>query len=299
MLGFGDSAKVVDFTDGRGMRIRHLARFCALLGIDSAHFVGNSMGAINLLVDMTSESPVLPVRSAVTICGGGEIQKNRHTTALYEYDATYEAMRAIVEALFFDPGYPADEAYVQRRYESSIAPGAWESLAAARFFRRPGLDAPSTPVEQAGVRAHRCTGPGRRGCRRQAPAVGLGRRDRQADLRRSFGCHQERRTLPTDRAARRDGGAPPELLRPNRRFAAELRVVVCTTSISVADQVPPNLRPLRLNSCRRSSSNRLREFNLVEARDSQRQSFAEIDVVPASSRTFAVKRRFGRGRVTT
>ena len=144
MLGFGDSAKVVDFTDGRGMRIRHIARFCALLGIDSAHFVGNSMGAINLLVDMTSESPVLPVRSAVTICGGGEIQKNRHTTALYEYDATYEAMRAIVEALFFDAAYPADEAYVQRRYDSSIAPGAWESLAAARF-RRPGLDAPSTP----------------------------------------------------------------------------------------------------------------------------------------------------------
>lgn len=144
MLGFGDSAKVIDFTDGRGMRIRHIARFCALLGIDSAHFVGNSMGAINLLVDLTSGDPVLPVRSAVTICGGGEIQKNRHTTALYEYDASYEAMRAIVEALFLDPSYPADEAYVRRRYESSVAPGAWESLAAARF-RRPGLAAPSTP----------------------------------------------------------------------------------------------------------------------------------------------------------
>ncbi|MCV7342895.1 alpha/beta fold hydrolase [Mycolicibacterium rhodesiae] len=144
MLGFGESAKVVDFTDGRGMRIRHIARFCALLGIDSAHFVGNSMGAINLLVDMTSEFPVLPVRSAVAICGGGEIQKNRHTTALYDYDATFEAMRAIVEALFFDAAYPADEDYVRRRYESSVTPGAWESLAAARF-RRPGLDAPPTP----------------------------------------------------------------------------------------------------------------------------------------------------------
>jgi pimeloyl-ACP methyl ester carboxylesterase len=144
MLGFGDSAKVVDFTDGRGMRIRHIARFCALLGIDSTHFVGNSMGAINLLVDLTSAAPVLPVRSAVTICGGGEIQKNRHTTALYEYDASLEAMRAIVEALFFDPAYPADEAYVRRRYDSSTAPGAWESLAAARF-RRPGLDTPPTP----------------------------------------------------------------------------------------------------------------------------------------------------------
>jgi len=144
MLGFGGSAKVVDFTDGRGMRIRHIARFCALLGIGSAHFVGNSMGAINLLVDLTSGAPVLPVRSAVTICGGGEIQKNRHTTALYDYDASFEAMRAIVEALFFDAAYPADENYVRRRYESSITPGAWESLAAARF-RRPGLEVPPTP----------------------------------------------------------------------------------------------------------------------------------------------------------
>jgi len=144
MLGFGGSAKVVDFTDGRGMRNRHIARFCELLGVSSAHFVGNSMGAINLLVDQTSAAPVLPVRSMVAICGGGDICKNAHTAALYDYDATFEAMRTIVTALFFDPAYAADEAYVQRRYESSIAPGAWESLAAARF-RRPGLEAPATP----------------------------------------------------------------------------------------------------------------------------------------------------------
>jgi pimeloyl-ACP methyl ester carboxylesterase len=144
MLGFGGSAKVVDFTDGRGMRIRHIARFCEVLGVESAHFVGNSMGAINLLVDTTSEAPVLPVRSLVAICGGGEIQRNDHTNALYDYDATFEGMRRIVEALFYDPSYPADEAYVRRRYESSITPGAWESLAAARF-RRPGLAAPPTP----------------------------------------------------------------------------------------------------------------------------------------------------------
>ena len=141
MLGFGQSAKVIDFNDGRGMRIRHIARFCETLGVGSAHFVGNSMGAINLLVDATSESPLLPLRSLVAICGGGEIQRNQHMEALYDYDATVPAMRRIVEALFHDPKYPADEAYVQRRYESSIAPGAWEALAAVRF-RRPGA-APS------------------------------------------------------------------------------------------------------------------------------------------------------------
>src|SRR6202012_4105696 len=54
------------------------------------------------------------------------------------------AMRRIVEALFHDPKYPADEDYVRRRYESSIAPGAWETLAAARF-RRPGAPPPPAP----------------------------------------------------------------------------------------------------------------------------------------------------------
>lgn len=144
MLGFGGSAKVVDFTDGRGMRIRHIARFCQVMGVESAHFVGNSMGAVNLFVDTTSDNPMLPVRSLVALCGGGEIQRNEHVAALYDYDGTVDGMRRIVAALFFDAAYPLDTAYVQRRYESSIIPGAWEALAAARF-RRPGLDAPVTP----------------------------------------------------------------------------------------------------------------------------------------------------------
>lgn len=144
MLGFGQSAKVVDFNDGRGMRIRHVTRFCAALGIDSAHFVGNSMGAIMLLTHTTSGSPVLPVRTMVVICGGGEIQRNRYVDALYDYDATLPAMRRIVEALFYDASYPVDDDYVRRRYESSIAPGAWEAVAAARF-RRPGAAPPPTP----------------------------------------------------------------------------------------------------------------------------------------------------------
>ncbi|OBG53118.1 MULTISPECIES: alpha/beta fold hydrolase [unclassified Mycobacterium] len=143
-LGFGASAKVIDFVDGRGMRIRHVARFCELLGVDSAHFVGNSMGAINLLTDATADTSLLPVRSLTIICGGGDIQQNKHFAALQEYDATLPAMRRIVEALFHDPGYPDDEQYVGRRYESSTAPGAWEAVAAARF-RRPGSSRPPTP----------------------------------------------------------------------------------------------------------------------------------------------------------
>ena len=37
------------------------------------------MGAVNMFVDATSESPVLPARSMVMICGGGEISANEHS----------------------------------------------------------------------------------------------------------------------------------------------------------------------------------------------------------------------------
>ncbi|MBV8346625.1 MAG: alpha/beta fold hydrolase, partial [Mycolicibacterium sp.] len=75
---------------------------------------------------------------------GGDILGNQHIQALYDYDATLPAMRRIVEALFYDPRYPADEGYVRRRFDSSVAPGAWEAVAAARF-RRPGVAPPPTP----------------------------------------------------------------------------------------------------------------------------------------------------------
>ena len=126
------------------------------MGVDSAHFVGNSMGAINLLTDTTSDAPVLPVRSLALICGGGEIQRNEHADALYDYDATVEAMRRIVTALFFDPGLPGGRRVRARRHDSSTAPGAWEAIAAARF-RRPGADAACDAVHRrAPTSASRC-----------------------------------------------------------------------------------------------------------------------------------------------
>jgi pimeloyl-ACP methyl ester carboxylesterase len=153
-LGYGRTAKVLDFNGGRRMRIRHVARFCELLGIEAAGFVGNSMGGLNLLVDGGSERPLLPVRRMVVICGGGEILRNPHSAAMFDYDGSIDGMRRIVAALFHDPAYPADDAYVARRHASSIAPGAWEAIAAARF-RRPGLETssalPATHYDRIGV----------------------------------------------------------------------------------------------------------------------------------------------------
>lgn len=144
MLGYGRTAKVLDFVDGRGMRIRHIAGFCAALGLDSAFFVGNSMGAVNLLVDGTGGSPILPVTAMVAICGGGEIQAGEHMNALYDYDATLPAMRRIVTALFHNPSFADDDDYVARRHASATLPGAWEAIAGARF-RRPGVQPAPAP----------------------------------------------------------------------------------------------------------------------------------------------------------
>ena len=71
-------------------------------------------------------------------------------------------MRAIVEALFHDPSYPADDAYVQRRYESSIAPGAWEAIAAARF-RRPDTGQGAAGTTSAPASRSRTTAESARG----------------------------------------------------------------------------------------------------------------------------------------
>lgn len=136
VLGFGESAKVHDFTEGRRMRIRQVADLLRHLGVQEADFVGNSMGGQMLVVDASSEHPLLPIRRMVVICGGGDTLPNEHMAALYDYDGTLPAMRKIVAALFHSPSFPTDDEYVKRRYESSIAPGAWEAVAAARF-RRP------------------------------------------------------------------------------------------------------------------------------------------------------------------
>jgi pimeloyl-ACP methyl ester carboxylesterase len=151
-LGYGHSAKVHDFTDGRAMRIRHVARFCDLLGVAGASFAGNSMGAINLLTDACADRPLLPASRIALICGGGEIQAGEHFTALQDYDGSRPAMRRVVAALFADPAYAADEEYVRRRHASSLLPGAWEAVAAARFRRPPAPDGapdgwrPHTPI---------------------------------------------------------------------------------------------------------------------------------------------------------
>lgn len=137
LLGFGRSAKIVDFVDGRMRRMRHIARFVELLDAVGAPCIGNSMGGMLLLFDAASPAPLLAPRKIVSIAGGGALlTESPHTESLFAYDGSEPAMRKVIEALFHDRKWAEDVTYVERRRTSSLAPGAWEAIAAARF-RRP------------------------------------------------------------------------------------------------------------------------------------------------------------------
>jgi pimeloyl-ACP methyl ester carboxylesterase len=132
-LGFGKTAKIHDFDSKRGRMLSHMVRFVQLMALDRAHFIGNSMGA-TFLLQMAAEMPCrLPIDRLVAISGGGFIPDNEERRRLLDYDCSEEAMAGLLAAIFEDPVWYRDRDYVRRRHALSIAPGAWEAVAAARF----------------------------------------------------------------------------------------------------------------------------------------------------------------------
>lgn len=132
-LGFGQTAKIHDFDGKRARMIRHMARFCEVMMISRAHFVGNSMGASYLLQVAAQANCVFPIDRLVAISGGGFMPDNEDRRKLVNYDGSKASMTSLLAAIFEDPIWYSDEEYVERRHKLSIAPGAWEAIAAARF----------------------------------------------------------------------------------------------------------------------------------------------------------------------
>jgi pimeloyl-ACP methyl ester carboxylesterase len=132
-LGFGQTAKVHDFESKRARMMWHLVRFIQIMALDRVHFIGNSMGATFLLA-LAAETPCrLPIDRLVAISGGGFMPDNEHRRSLLSYDGSSEAMVSLLKAIFEDSVWYDDSAYVERRRRLSLLPGAWESVAAARF----------------------------------------------------------------------------------------------------------------------------------------------------------------------
>jgi pimeloyl-ACP methyl ester carboxylesterase len=141
-LGYGKTAKFFDFEDMWHSRIAHITGFIAALDIARAHFVGNSMGGTMLLYTAALSDCPWPIDRLISVSGGGHVPDNAARQILNGYDGSLEQMRKIVSVLFRNPRIASDEAYVQRRYEASLVPGAWECTAAPRL-RLPGRPAAS------------------------------------------------------------------------------------------------------------------------------------------------------------
>lgn len=134
-LGYGKTEKLFDFRDMRTRRIDHIAAFLRTLCIDSAHFVGNSMGATVLLEVAAMNDGTWPLDRVVSVCGGGVIPMNKARDVLNSYDGSYEHMERMVGVLVTNPALRTNPAYIERRHLISLEPGAWECTAAARFRR--------------------------------------------------------------------------------------------------------------------------------------------------------------------
>ena len=132
-LGFGLTDKIFDFNGQFDRRIRHIKRFLEALEIGSAHIAGSSMSGGMSATVAARRAPDWPFASLIICSGGGDAPNNEARQVLNSYDGSEAHMRRIVEVMFVDPKWAADDAYIRRRWEMSTLPGAWEATSAARF----------------------------------------------------------------------------------------------------------------------------------------------------------------------
>jgi pimeloyl-ACP methyl ester carboxylesterase len=143
--GWGLTDKLYSFSDPAGLRIKHLQRFLETLGIGKAYFVGNSAGGGLVLRAAVRQPAPLQIVKMVTICGNASVFKTNSQADLENYTPSLENMKKMVALLYHEAKWQSDD-NIRERYESSIIPGAWETLSAARL-RSPAHQARSTTEE--------------------------------------------------------------------------------------------------------------------------------------------------------
>ena len=145
LLGWGQTDKIYSFSDPAGLRIKHLQKFLETLGISKAFFVGNSAGGGVILRAVVRHPAPFQILKMVTICGNASVFKTTAQADLDNYTPSIENMKKIVTLLYHDPKWQTEQ-NIRERYESSIIPGAWETLSAARL-RSPVHQVRSTTEE--------------------------------------------------------------------------------------------------------------------------------------------------------
>lgn len=145
-LGFGDSAKIRDFTDPLGLMSRHTGAVVAGLGLSDVDVVGLSMGGSVALHALTQDPPLIPARSLTLVSAGGAPITPDVRARLGSWDGTVDGMRDQVRLAFADPALAQDDEFVQARVDAALRPGAYEAFAALGL-RGPRPPAPPQPPD--------------------------------------------------------------------------------------------------------------------------------------------------------
>jgi len=128
MPQFGKSEKVVIENEGRlTFTARALDAFMDQLGLESAHFVGNSMGgqaAIKLAIDAPRRVSKLVVIGSAPVSQSlftpTPLEGIKHIAGYYRGDGpSLDKMRRLMEVIVYDQSLITDEA-VRERYEASL-----------------------------------------------------------------------------------------------------------------------------------------------------------------------------------
>lgn len=131
LLGYGDSEKLFSFEDQFDLRVRHIRDFLDVLRVDSAHFVGNSMGAGYVGSVACEDEPLAwDIDKIVMISGDGQPPQG-FGDIIKNFDGSRDSIEDILGLLFYDEWY--DDEYVDRKLAYSRQPGHWQCTAGVRF----------------------------------------------------------------------------------------------------------------------------------------------------------------------
>lgn len=147
VAGFGYTERKPGVTYNLDFWITHLLGFLDALGIDRAHFVGNSFGG-GLTVALAARHPERVGRFVLMGSAGVEFEVTEGLNFAWGYEPSLENMTKLMNYFVYDRSIVTDD-LIQSRHEASIRPGYHETY--SQMFPSPRqrhVKDLSTPEEQ-------------------------------------------------------------------------------------------------------------------------------------------------------
>jgi 2-hydroxymuconate-semialdehyde hydrolase len=153
MVGFGFTERPADAVYDKALWRAHLEGFLDELGLETVDLVGNSFGGA-IALSFALHRPRRVRRLVLMGSVGLSFPITPGLDAVWGYEPSIAAMRALLDLFAYDRGLVSDE-LAELRYEASVRPGFQESFAS--MFPAPrqrGVDDLASPEDQISKLAH-------------------------------------------------------------------------------------------------------------------------------------------------